>query len=111
MKKVIAMTLAAILVVTLFAGCAVFKKGGSNALVGKWVWEYEGLGEVMSFTFNADGTGTMDALGDAVGFTYSANSTEIEMTLEGETDTVPYKIDGDTLTLSIEGEDVQLTKK
>lgn len=111
MKKVIALTLAAVLVVALFAGCSLLKKGGSDALVGKWAWEYEGLGEVMSFTFNKDGTGSMDAFGEAVEFTYTADDSNIKMTLEGETDTVPYTLEGDTLTLEIEGEPIELVRK
>ena len=109
MKKVIALLIAVVLVVALFAGCA--QKGGASALVGTWAFEYEGLGEIMTFTFNKDGTGVMDALGEAIEFTYTADSSTIKMTLEGENDTVPYTIEGDILTLDIDGDVIELTKK
>lgn len=108
MKKVFALALAVILVVALFAGCG---KGGSNKLVGTWAWEYEGLGEVMSFTFNADGTGSLDAFGEGEPFTYTVSGDKISMTAEGETEEVPFSIDGNKLTIEIEGEKIELVKK
>lgn len=108
MKKVLALVIALILVVAVFAGCS---KGGSDAIVGKWAWEYEGLGEVMSFTFNADGTGSMDAFGESESFTYTVDGNNVSMTVDGDTETCPFSINGNTMTLSIEGEEIELVRK
>lgn len=107
MKKVLALAIALILVVAVFAGCS---KGG-NDLVGKWAWEYEGIGEVMSFTFNADGTGSLDALGESESFTYTVSGNTLNMTVDGETESCPFSINGNTMTLEIEGEEIELVRK
>lgn len=108
MKKVLALAIALILVVAVFAGCS---KGGSNAIVGKWAWEYEGLGEVMSFTFNADGTGSMDAFGESEAFTYTVSGNTLNMTVDGETEACNFSINGNTMTLTIGGEPIELVRK
>lgn len=108
MKKILAIALTVILVVALFAGCA---KAGANAVVGKWAWEYEGLGEVMSVTFNNDGTGEMESFGETMEFTYSVTADKINMTLDGESSSCEYSIDGNVMTLVIEGEALELNKK
>lgn len=108
MKKVLALAIALILVVAVFAGCS---KGGSDAIVGKWAWEYEGLGEVMSFTFNADGTGNMDAFGESEAFTYTVSGNTLNMTVDGETEACNFSINGNTMTLTIGGEPIELVRK
>ncbi len=105
MKKVLALAIALILIVAMFAGCS---KGN---IVGTWAWEYEGLGEVMSFTFNADGTGSLDAFGESEFFTYTVTGNTVNMTLEGDTESCPFSINGNTMTLTIEGEAIELVRK
>lgn len=83
--------------------------GGS--LIGTWVWEYEGLGELMTFVFNADGTGYIDSLGEVTDFTYTVSGDTIYMTHEGDTESVPFSLVGDTLILDIDGEEVELIRK
>lgn len=107
MKKIIALILTVLLLASVFAGCA---KHGSAAVIGRWAWKYEGLGEVLSFTFNPDGTGTMESFGDSKPFTYTATDSKISMTIGESTDACEYTIDGDEMTLTVNGEALKLTK-
>ena len=108
MKRSLSLLLAVLLVAALFAGCG---KSGNKAVLGKWVWEYEGLGEMMSFTFNADGTGALESFGESEAFTYKVSGSKLLMTKDGETDSVDFRIDGNTLILDLDGEELELVKK
>ena len=108
MKKVLSLLLALFLAAALFAGCG---KSGNKAILGKWAWEYEGLGEMMSFTFNEDGTGAMESFGESEEFTYKVSGDKLLMTKDGETDSVGFRIDGSSLILDLDGEELTLVKK
>lgn len=111
-KTLISLLLIAILCLSLFAckGNPITKEG-SNPLVGNWVWEYEGLGEIMSFAFNEDMTGSISAFGESQAFTYTYTDTAISMKTDGEIEEIPYKLSGDTITMTFEGEEIELVKK
>lgn len=115
-KTLIALFLIAVLCLSLFA-CksnpisANTTEAEVNPLVGRWVWEYEGLGEVMAFTFNEDNSGSFSVYGESLDYTYTYSDTEIALVTEEGLETVPYKLNGSTLTLDVDGEEVELVKK
>lgn len=108
MKRFVALTL---LLVLVFSLCACGGSGLNKAAVG--TWELTGLvsggedyssmlsmlGMTITLVLNEDGTGTMDAMGESIDIKWDNNSIS-----SGE-DSLPYTLDGDTLTLN-EGEDV-----
>ena len=69
-----------------------------NGLVGSW--DYSELSG-MVYNFNADGTGTYDIFGEVLDFTYEADGSTLKIALaDDEVDTptkLEYEIDGDTL--------------
>ena len=69
-------------------------------LVGSW--DYADLSGIV-YTFNADGTGTYDLLGEVMKFTYEADGSILKITYIDEDVDVPmeleYEIDGDTLNV------------
>lgn len=71
-----------------------------TGLVGSW--DYVELSGIV-YTFNADGTGNYDMLGEVMRFTYEADGSvlKLQYTDEGiDTSTqLEYAIDGDTLTV------------
>lgn len=109
MKKVIALSLTVVLILTLLAGCA---GSGAAAVVGSWAWEYEGIGEVLCFTFNEDGTGAMDSFGEVEEFTYTVTGNKINMTIDKDVSSYQFHIKGKTMFLTInQDEELTLTKK
>jgi len=72
--------------------------GTDNALIGKW--HSDAMGETIEFT--ADGKMIVSPQGEEdMIFSYSAEAGTITLTLEATegSGTVPYSIDGDTLTI------------
>lgn len=71
-----------------------------NSLVGSW--DYSELSG-MVYTFNADGTGTYDIFGEVLEFTYEADGSTLKIAYTDESVDVPlelnYEIDGDILNL------------
>ena len=73
----------------------------------------------VEFTFNADGTGKaiMEMNGEShnADFTYTAKDGKLEMkaTVDGETNTqtTDYKLDGDTLTMTVENQTMTFKRK
>lgn len=105
MKKVIAILLVAVLVLS-FVACGA--KGGN--IVGTWEGEYDRM------TFNEDGSGSWAERGSANGtfnsgerFTYKVSGSEL--TIYPDEDTYTYSVSGDKLTLSYGGESFSLYKK
>ena len=91
MKKTIGLLLAVTLIITLFSGCAFEKK---NLILGTWSYQQTTILNVVTnrtYTFNEDGT--------------------CEISIEGETQTIDYELDGNKVTLSIQGEKVSGTVK
>lgn len=71
-----------------------------TGLVGSW--DYTELSGVV-YTFNADGTGTYDLLGEVMKFTYEADGSTLKLLYIDEDVDEPmeleYKIDGDALNI------------
>lgn len=76
------------------------KASADNRLVGSWDYaEFSG----MVYTFNADGSGSYDMFGEVMHFTYEADGSTLKLTFTDEGVDVPtelaYTIDGDTLNV------------
>lgn len=83
----------------------------NSPLIGSW--EYEEMSG-FTYTFNPDGTGTYDVMGEVMSFTYTDNGDSIEMLYEDvdAPSTYAYSIDGNTLTIKDSfGSDVKYIKK
>ena len=76
------------------------KASADNGLVGSW--DFAALSG-MVYTFNADGTGSYDMFGEVMHFTYEADGSTLKITFTDEDVDVPtelaYTIDGDTLNV------------
>ena len=76
------------------------KASADNSLVGSW--DFAALSG-MVYTFNADGTGSYDMFGEVMNFTYEADGSTLKLTFTDEDVDVPtelaYTIDGDTLNV------------
>lgn len=72
----------------------------ASDLVGSW--DYAEISGFV-YTFNADGTGTYDVLGEIMNFKYTADGSTIKFTYEDLVTDAPmeleYEIDGDTLNI------------
>lgn len=76
------------------------KASADTGLVGSWDFaELSG----MVYTFNADGTGSYNMFGEVMHFTYEADGSTLTITFTDEDVDVPtelaYTIDGDTLNV------------
>ena len=76
------------------------KASADNSLVGSW--DFAALSG-MVYTFNADGTGSYDMFGEVMNFTYEADGSTLKLTFTDEGVDMPtelaYTIDGDTLNV------------
>lgn len=76
------------------------KASADNGLVGSW--DFAALSG-MVYTFNADGTGSYNMFGEVMNFTYEADGSTLKLTFTDEDVDVPtelaYTIDGDTLNV------------
>ncbi len=76
------------------------KTSADTGLVGSW--DYAELSG-MVYTFNADGSGSYDMFGEVMNFTYEADGAVLKITYTDEGVDEPmeleYKIDGDTLNV------------
>ena len=85
-------------------GCGKSEKG----LVGSWAHDK------YVYTFNADKTGTYDALGNKMEFTYEDKGDKVSILYKGNTNAseFEYKIDGNKLIIKDSfGSDVEYIKK
>lgn len=86
---------------------------GKTSMTG--TWNTDGDQDQESFTFNDDGTGTMN-LGDdiSVNITYKTDGDKLTITTSflgtSESEDYTYKIKGKTLTLTKDDETVELKK-
>ena len=83
----------------------------NSKLVGSW--EYEADGVMATYTFNANGTGTIDGGTATVSFTYTDDGSSVSVSVGGQ-DPSPaaYTLEGDTLTITPdEGDKVVMTRK
>ena len=99
MKKTIAILLITVMALT-FAACA-----AKNRLIGTWGDEHQ------SITFKKDGTGTFTENRTDYPMTYSVDGDVITMTIDGETETCSFKIEGNTLILKTRYETIEFTRK
>lgn len=118
MKKLI-IALAAIAAVIGLASC---EKDPSKAIIGTWEattveMTIEGMkmemdiaemGTNVSFTFRKDGTGvasfTEEGVSEDIELTYSATETMLTVTIQGDTESFPYSVDGTDMTITLDGE-------
>ena len=98
MKKIIAITSLALIVVMLAAALCACGSKVDNAIVGTWTYNGE------TFVFNSNGKGYISLGGDKEQFSYTANNGRVEMTytFEGgsETEGGSYRIEGDRLYIT-----------
>ena len=98
MKKVVALLVVLLLVVSLVACGGTAMDGGDSNLVGEWDWEGS-----LFYTFNEDGTGRM--FGTSIGWSTSGNTLAVCVTPGtcGDSCIAPtewtYTLSGDELTL------------
>ncbi|MBE6737775.1 MAG: hypothetical protein E7566_03855 [Ruminococcaceae bacterium] len=82
-------------------------------IVGAWVAEEEGI--EITYTFNADGTGSIDMMGIAMDMTYTTEGNTVTYTVtfegESETETLEYSVVGNELTMTDGEYPVTFTKK
>lgn len=106
--KITACVLLAAMLLSVMVSCV----GGSASIVGKWVATVEGI--ETSFEFKPDGTGKMGAMGIDLDITYKADASKITVTMsmmgEEETTEFTYKLEGNKLSLTADGETVVYTK-
>lgn len=91
-------------VVMAFISCN--KDDDNDPLVGTWAVSYTEYGTLYSdeITFNSDNSGNVSYYEDgdfseSFPFTWSANNNILTVSLLGETDSLPYSISGNKLTL------------
>jgi hypothetical protein len=113
MKKLVALCLVLVLVVAMVA-CG---GGGKNPAVGTWKLTglFEGeedysaylamLGMDLTIVLNEDGTGTMEMMGEKLDITWADGK------IMNEGESLSFSVDGDTLTISEEGERMVFTRQ
>ena len=92
--SMIALTLCVLLSASCLAAC-----GAKSALIGSWD-SIEAPGTV--YTFNADGSGTLDASGSVLKFTYTDKDGMLTLTYEGSStpQTSAYTVKDNVLSLT-----------
>ena len=103
MKKTLTMVVSILLIAVLLVGCSAKSK-----LVGKWEMEESGI--TMTFTFEKDGKGSMEAFGQSEDFEWEVKGKKLVIDYDGEKEESEFKIKGDTLTI-IDGDDELELKK
>ena len=121
MKKSLRIALALCLIA---AVCIGLTACGSKGIVGTWKVQtmaaqgvtvnLKEMGGSMTFTFKADGKGTltenMSGSTDTEEFTYSTANGKITITSNGESKSFDYKLSGKTLIMDMEIEEGQVVK-
>ncbi len=106
MKKTLCIILAVMLIAVSLCAC-----GGSNSIVGSWSGTTEGIAVTM--TFEKDGSGVLSALGGLATekFTYTTEGSTLTVTTsDDDKEVYEYSLEGDTLSLTMDGETLTLTK-
>ena len=110
MKKTLSVIAVILMLCTMLSACA-----KSNELVGKWTISEDDI--EMSFIFNEDATGEINALGGLLTIKYTYKIKDNTIIFHEETEeilgTTPYtfSIKGDELSLTAGGEVMVLTKE
>ncbi len=107
MKRIIALLITAVTSIMLLCSCST-----DISIVGKWSAEiiHEEIIIDTTYTFHDDMTGNVCMDGLDVDFTYETDGDKIIMKTGGISTTMTYAINGDTLTLTSEGETVEFTR-
>lgn len=128
-KRILSLILALLMVATLFAACGDEKRSSkkdkdekdvvtteaapADPLQGSWYAEPDGV--EMTFTFNGDGTGSVETMGMTMDTTYTVSGNTISLTMsfmgESETTEFEYSVSGNELSLTTDGETQVFTKK
>ena len=107
--SVIALTLCLLFAASCFVACG-GSDNGKSALIGSWD-SVEAPGTV--YTFNEDGSGTLDASGTVLKFTYTDKDGKLDLTYEGTTAplTSTYTIKDSVLSVTDDSTQTTLTYK
>jgi len=111
MKKIIALSLAAVMMMLIFCACS-----SDASIIGEWKADISEGGVTISttYTFNEDKTGKVNLMGASVDFTYEIDGDKITMKMNAlgqeTSETMTYALDGDKLTLTSEGEAIEFTR-
>lgn len=85
----------------------------TDALKGSWYVEEEGI--EMTYTFNGDGTGSIDMDGIVLDTTYTISGNKVSITMsfmgESETQELEFSVNGNELTLTDGNDPLTFTKK
>ena len=105
--SIIALTLCVLFAASCFAACG-SANGAKSALIGSWD-SVEAPGTV--YTFNEDGTGTLDASGAVMNFTYTDKDGKLDLTYEGTSAPVTntYTIKDNVLSITDDAMQTTLT--
>lgn len=98
------------LLIALSAGLAACGGGnGDDPIVGKWTDEYG----MVEYEFKSDGTLVVGFMGEEEKAQYSVQGGKLSFpdAMTGEQLDVDYKVEGDKLIMTFEGEEVVLVKK
>lgn len=111
-----------LLAATVLIGLTSCEKDDASAIIGTWEavsieMKADGIkldldikeaGVEMTFTFKADGTGTLTevAQGESItdGFNYSVGDGMLTIDYDGEAQSIPITIDGNEMTMVFDGE-------
>ncbi|MBR3972238.1 MAG: hypothetical protein IKJ83_05095 [Ruminococcus sp.] len=138
-KRIFALIIAVLMIATVFAACGDKKDddnkttttapavitpevtlpildgpaAASDALQGSWSVTEEGM-EII-YTFNGDGTGTIEMMGMALDITYTIDGSSVTYTMsetgQSESQTLDFAVNGSELTLTDGTDALVLTKK
>lgn len=107
MKKIAAVALVVIMVMCVFVAC------GEKGIVGKWEASFMGIPMTMEFT--ADGTLTMDVMGESESGKYKYEDNKIYFSYDGEDweeDALEVKsLKGNEMVIEIEGMELTFKRK
>jgi hypothetical protein len=109
LRRVAGLTICLLFVLSLvLAGCG-GGNDGEEALLGVWTDETE----TFEFEFKPDGVVLIRAMGEEQEGSYNADDGKLSSADPdtGELNEVPYTVEGDTLRLGAEGEEVTLVRK
>ena len=111
MKKTLAIVLVVVALATMMVACGV----KSNSIIG--TWEMTQDEQTVSFTFEDGGKGKMDMMGMSVDTTWEIKDGKLTISAsvmgveQVAVDGADYKVDGNKLSITYEGETLELTKK